>query len=82
MANRSSGRAGLATGQILGFGGFNMEGGANAMEGVTTAITGMASSVATNALSVIAAILPVLAPIIAAIIVATLGYKLVKRFSK
>ena len=52
------------------------------MEAVITAITGMATTVQTNALSVIAGILPVLATVIAAIIVATLGVRLVKRFSK
>lgn len=51
------------------------------MESVLTAITGMATTVQTNALSVIAAVLPVLATVVAAIIVAQLGYKLVKRFS-
>lgn len=59
-----------------------MEGGANVMSDVITAITGMATTVQTNALSVIAGILPVLATVIAAIIVATLGVRLVKRFSK
>lgn len=58
-----------------------MEGGANAMDAVTTAITGMATSVQTAGLEVIANILPVLATLIAAIIVARLGYKLVKRFA-
>lgn len=51
------------------------------MEGVITAITGLATTVQTNALSVIAAILPVLAVVVAAIIVANLGVRLVKRFS-
>ena len=41
----------------------------------------MAQSVADNALTMIAAILPVLAPVVAAIIIAALGYRLVKRFS-
>lgn len=61
-----------------------MEGGgsASALDGVVTAITGMASSVADGALDMIAAILPILAPIVAAIIIAMLGYRLVKRFSK
>lgn len=52
------------------------------MESVITAITGMATTVQTNALAVIAGVLPVLATVIAAIIVATLGVKLVRRFSK
>ena len=56
-----------------------MEGGVNPMQDVITAITGMATTVQTNALSVIAGVLPVLATVIAAIIVATLGVRLVKR---
>lgn len=59
-----------------------MEGGANPMEAVVTAITGMATTVQTNALSVISGVLPVLAVVIAAIIVANLGVKLVRRFAK
>lgn len=59
-----------------------MEGGANVMDAVITAITGMATTVQTNALSVISAVLPVLAIVVAAIIVAQLGVRLVKRFSK
>ena len=59
-----------------------MEGGANPMADVITAITGMATTVQTNALSVIAAVLPVLAVVIAAVIVATLGVRMVKRFAK
>lgn len=59
-----------------------MEGGANAMDSVISAITGMATTVQTNALSVISGILPVLATVIAAVIVATLGVRLVKRFAK
>lgn len=51
------------------------------MNSVITAITGLATTVSTNALNVIAAILPVLATVIAAIIVANLGVRLVKRFS-
>lgn len=57
-----------------------MEG--NAMDAVITAITGMATTVQTNALSVIGNILPVLAVVIAAVIVAGLGVKLVRRFAK
>lgn len=59
-----------------------MEGGANPMDAVITAITNMATTVQTNALSVIGNILPVAAVVIAAIIVATLGVKLVRRFMK
>ena len=51
------------------------------MESVLTAITDMATTVQTNALSVIGNILPVLAVVIAAVIVANLGVRLVKRFS-
>ena len=54
----------------------------NVMEAVITAITGMATTVQTNALSVLAAVIPVLATVVAAVIVANLGFKLVKRFSK
>lgn len=81
------GRAGLACtaglGAVLvpGFA-FAADGGETTTATVQTAITGMAGSVADGALAMIAAILPVLAPIVAAIIVATLGYRLVKRFSK
>lgn len=52
------------------------------LDGVTTAVTGMATSVQTGALDIIAAILPVLGVVVAAVIVATLGYRLIKRFSK
>lgn len=48
---------------------------------VTAAITTMAGTVQDNALAVIANILPVLSVVVAAMIVAKLGYKLVKRFS-
>lgn len=56
-------------------------GGADPMADVITAITGMATAVQTNALSVIAAVLPVLGTVVAAVIVARLGYRLIKRFS-
>lgn len=60
-----------------------MEGGATStMDTITTAVTSMAQTVADNGLSVIAAVLPVLATIIAAIIVAQLGVKIVKKFGK
>ena len=52
------------------------------MNETVTAVTGMATTVANSGISVIAAVLPVLATVIAAIIVATLGVKLVRRFSK
>lgn len=51
------------------------------MSAIVTAITGMATSVQTSALDVIAAILPVLGVVVAAVIVARLGYRLIKRFS-
>lgn len=80
------GRAGLACtaglGAVLVPGFAFAEGETTTTDAVQTAITGMAGSVADGALAMIAAILPVLAPIVAAIIVATLGYRLVKRFSK
>lgn len=49
---------------------------------VSSAITAMATTVADAGLGLIAAILPILAPVVAAIIIASLGYKLVKRFAK
>lgn len=52
------------------------------ISGVTTAITGAATTVQTSALSMIQEVLPVLAPVMAAIIIATLGFRLVRRFSK
>lgn len=58
-----------------------MEGSANTVDTVVTAITGMATTVSNAALGLIADILPILAPIVAALIIASLGYRLVKRFS-
>lgn len=56
------------------------------MEGSTatiqSAITDMASTVATDGVNMLIGVVPVLAPIIGAVIVATLGFKFVKRFSK
>lgn len=55
------------------------------MEGtstITTAITGMASTIATDGVNMLISVVPVLAPIVGAVIVAGLGYKFVKRFSK
>lgn len=55
------------------------------MEGtatITTAITNMAQSIATDGVNMLIAVVPVLAPIVGAVIVATLGYRFVKRFSK
>lgn len=51
------------------------------MAAIIEAITNMAQSVATQGLAVIAAVLPVLATVVAAVIVAKLGYRLVRRFS-
>lgn len=59
-----------------------MDGGtATTVETVITAITNMATTVADSGLSLIAQILPILAPVVAAIMIATLGYRLVKRFA-
>lgn len=49
---------------------------------VNSAITGMATTVANDGIAMINAVLPVLAPIIAAVSIATLGVKFVRRFSK
>lgn len=48
---------------------------------VTTAIVNMATSISNAGLDLIAQVLPVLAPIVAAIIIASLGYRLVHRFA-
>lgn len=55
--------------------------GAVTLATVVTTIVGMASSVADSALSLINQTLPVLAPITAAIIVAMLGKRVIKRFA-
>lgn len=56
------------------------------MEGNTptiqSAIVSMATTVATDATNMLIAVIPVLAPIVGAVIVASLGYRFVKRFSK
>lgn len=52
------------------------------MNETVAAIETVAGTVQDNALAVIANILPVLSLVVAAIIVAQLGYKMVKRFSK
>lgn len=59
-----------------------MEGSAATISTVSSAITAMATTVSDAGLGLIAAILPILAPIVAALIIAGLGYRLVKRFSK
>lgn len=56
-----------------------MEGGSATIQ---SAITSMASTIATDATNMLIAVVPVLAPIVGAIIVASLGYRFVKRFSK
>lgn len=50
------------------------------IDAVKTSVTGMATTVQTNVLDVIAAVLPVAAVVIAAVLVATKGVSLVKRF--
>ena len=51
------------------------------IDAITTAITGMATSVQTAGLATIAAVLPVLGVLVAAIIVAKIGIRMIKRFS-
>ena len=58
------------------------ETGGSASATITSAITDMAGTVATDATGMLVAVIPVLAPIVGAVIVATLGYRFVKRFSK
>lgn len=54
---------------------------ATTLQTIQNAIVTLAGTVQDNALAVIANVLPVLALVIAAIIVANLGVRLVKRFS-
>lgn len=61
---------------------FAEEGGGSTNSAITTAIVNMATNVANDAVSMLAAVVPVLAPIVGAVILATLGYKFVRRFSK
>lgn len=49
---------------------------------IQSAIVSMATTIATDATNMLVAVVPVLAPIVGAIIVASLGYRFVKRFSK
>lgn len=49
---------------------------------IQTAVTNMATTVANDGVSMIGAVLPVIAPLLAAVIVATLGVKFVRRFSR
>lgn len=49
---------------------------------ITDAITGMATTIANDGVGMLVSVVPVLAPIVGAVIVATLGYRFVKRFSK
>lgn len=75
--------AGLATvGGVIVPATFAFAEGQDPLAGVESAVTGMATSVQTGALSIIASILPILGVVVAAVIVATLGYRLIKRFSK
>lgn len=48
---------------------------------VTDAITSMATTIATDGVNMLTSVIPVLAPIVGAVIVASLGYRFVKRFS-
>ena len=48
---------------------------------VQSAVTGMATTVATDGQSMLVSVIPVLAPLVAAVIVAKLGYRFVKRFN-
>lgn len=50
--------------------------------GIQTAITNMATTVATEGVDMIEAIIPAIAPLAAAAMVAWLGFKLYKAFSK
>jgi hypothetical protein len=60
-----------------------MESGATTtIDTIVTSVNGMAASVQSAALNMINGILPVLAPVTAAIIIASLGRKLVLRFAK
>ncbi len=52
------------------------------MEGIQTAITALGTSVATAATGMIGNLVPTLAPVVGGVIVATLGFKLVRRFAK
>ena len=45
-------------------------------------VPNMATTIATDATNMLIAVVPALAPVVGAVIVASLGYKFVKRFSK
>lgn len=49
---------------------------------IQTGVTNMATTVANDGVAMINAILPVVAPLIAAVLVAALGVKLVRRFAR
>lgn len=49
---------------------------------IQTGVTNMATTVANDGVAMINAILPVVAPLIAAVLVAALGLKLVRRFAR
>lgn len=59
-----------------------MEGGSNALDAISTAVTNMATSVQTAALDTFGDVLPIVGVIAAAGIVATIGFKLLKKFGK
>lgn len=48
---------------------------------IQTAMTNLATTIATDGVNMLGAIVPAAAPIIAAVVVAGLGYKFVKRFT-
>lgn len=52
------------------------------MSDITTAITSMGTTIATAATGMIGNLVPTLAPVVGGVIVATLGFKLVRRFAK
>lgn len=49
---------------------------------ITSAMTTLASSVASDAQTMLIGVVPALGPIVAAVILAGLGFKFIKRFSK
>lgn len=82
----AKGRAMVAVGSALalapGFA-FAEEGGGSATtSNIQGAITDMATTVSNDAVNMLVAVIPVLAPIAGAVIVAGLGYKFVRRFSR
>lgn len=51
-------------------------------ETVQSAVSGMATTIVTDGQAMLISIVPTVAPLVAAVIVATLGFKFVKRFTK